>query len=66
MATAVAAVSDEPVTTLPPLYDCIDPDTLDALFPGDATTGNVSFSYDSFRVAVTAAENIQVYDQTSS
>lgn len=64
--TAVTAVSDEPVTALPPLYATVDPDALDALFPDDATTGNVTFSYDGFLVVVTAAETVQVYEDSSS
>lgn len=64
--TAVAAVSDDPVMTLPPLYECLDPDALDSLFPESTRNGNVTFTYNGFLVVVTATETVQVYDESSS
>ena len=63
---AVAATSDEPVMELPSLYESIDPDVLDALFPESATDGSIAFSYNDFLVVVTATDTVQVYDEASS
>lgn len=54
---AVTAVSGDDPTEIPPLYDVIDPDALDALFPADdeRTTDSerrVEFTYDGYRVIV--------------
>jgi hypothetical protein len=63
--TAVAAVADERVVDLPPLYEWVDPEALDALFP-DETTGPVSFSYYGYLVVVTADGTVQVYEESTS
>ena len=63
--TAVAAVSDDPVMDLPPLYGAVDPDALDDLFHDDATSGYVGFSYDGFLVLVTADGTVEVHEQSS-
>ncbi|WP_339104126.1 HalOD1 output domain-containing protein [Haloterrigena salinisoli] len=53
---AVASASEADPTSLPPLYDAIDPDALDATFESTASqpgeTRRVSFSYGGFDVAV--------------
>jgi hypothetical protein len=51
----VAAVTDRPVTALPPLYDVVDPEDLDALCASGERGGRalvVRFSYEGFRVVV--------------
>ena len=43
--------------SLPPLYECVDPEALDGLFGdsrGDASRLGVSFDYHGYRVAVEA------------
>jgi len=42
---AVSASTGRPVTDLPPLYDAVDPDALDALFAGRSVDGRVRFRY---------------------
>ncbi|RQH02669.1 hypothetical protein EA472_05060 [Natrarchaeobius oligotrophus] len=51
----VAAASDRSVTQLPPLYDVIDPDALEALVESTRTHSTrltTLFSYAGFRIAV--------------
>lgn len=52
--TTVAALADVPADELPPLYDSIDPDALDALFDssGDRSDLQLSFSYFEYDVTV--------------
>lgn len=61
--TVVGAVAGVALVDLPPLYDHVDPDALDALFTTGATCGNVVFRYDGFVVVVTADERVEVYDE---
>ena len=54
---AVATVADTEPTELEPLYDCVDPDALDALFrplseDRPRSHGRLSFSLDEYEVAV--------------
>lgn len=56
---AVAADSDSSITELPPLYDVIDPDALDALFSPsidtpDRSVKSVRFRYAGFLIDVSA------------
>lgn len=56
---AVAAVTGESATTLPPLFDAIEPDALDSLVAharrkGSAGDHRISFSYAGFDVTVRA------------
>ncbi len=60
---AVAAVSNRRVEALPRLSDVVDPDALDALFADRPTPGLVTFRYAGFVVVVTAAGEVQVYDE---
>ncbi|ELY30155.1 hypothetical protein C500_09384 [Natrialba magadii ATCC 43099] len=56
---AVSAVADRDPTELPPLYETIDPDALDALLSEQTETGvrpEVSFSYDGYAVTVVRTE----------
>ena len=54
---AVASVADTEPTELEPLYDCVDPDALDALFrplseDRPRSHGRLSFSLDEYDVTV--------------
>lgn len=50
---SVSAAENATPTELPPLYETIDPDALNALFAGrGATTGSVVFQYHGYTVAV--------------
>lgn len=55
----VAATADTDVLNLPPLYDAVDPDALDALVSG-MTEGAVSFTYAGHEVTVTSDETVTV------
>lgn len=51
-----------------PLYDVIDPDALEELFPSDsdgrpACRGHVSFEYGDFHVEVTSDREVRVRDR---
>lgn len=63
--TAVGAVSDTAVTTLPPLYGSLDPDELGSLFSDSTRDGNVAFTYNGFLVVVTAPDSVRI-DEPSS
>lgn len=54
---AVADVDDVDPTELPPLYEAIDPDALDAVFRG-RSDGSVTFDYSGY--TVTVRENAEV------
>ena len=56
---AVTAETGTDATTLPPLYDVIDPDALDALFQG-RDGGAVSFDYAGDAVTVRAGTTISL------
>ncbi|MFW5937794.1 MAG: HalOD1 output domain-containing protein [Halanaeroarchaeum sp.] len=58
---AVAAVTGRDPTSLPRLYDAIDPDALDALLDGDvAPSLQVRFEYAGVRVVVERDRVIRV------
>jgi hypothetical protein len=46
-------------TELPPLYDTIDPEALDALLTADAV-GHLTFEYLGYEVTVTAPDHITI------
>lgn len=51
----VAAVTDQEVTQLPPLYDAIEPEALDSLIKSDATNSSaleIRFTYAGQRVII--------------
>ncbi|WP_306053037.1 HalOD1 output domain-containing protein [Natronococcus wangiae] len=52
--TAVSALADVPAGELPPLYDYVDPDALNALFAAsdDGSDLRLSFSYLEYDVTV--------------
>lgn len=64
---AIAAKADvEPTELDLPLYDAIDPDALDHLFPTDeegrpATRGHLTFSYADFVVRITSDRRVRVF-----
>lgn len=56
---AVADRADADPADLPPLYDAIDPDALDALF-GEGRPGRVSFPYAGYEVTVVGRDRVTV------
>lgn len=56
---AVATATDTDPLELPPLYDAVDPDALDAMVEGMAD-GRVSFTYAGCEITVTAEGAISV------
>ena len=61
----VAAVENTPPTELtPPLYDVVDPESLDKVFAGKASLGKVVFNYNSYEVSVEADGYVAVKDHT--
>lgn len=66
---AVSSFADREPTELPPLYEAIDTDALDALF--EPRTGasdrscRVSFVFDEFRVTIENSERIVVESGTT-
>lgn len=57
---AVRAGSETALTDLPPLYDAIDPDALNAMFSGRGTDGWVKFRYAGHVVTVHADRTVEV------
>ncbi|ADB60221.1 hypothetical protein Htur_1333 [Haloterrigena turkmenica DSM 5511] len=61
---AVASASETDPTAIPPLYDAIEPDALDATFESASSqpgaTRRVSFSYDGFDVTVDGGPAVTV------
>ena len=63
---AVAAVENTPPAELtPPLYDVVDPEALDKLFPGKPPLGKVVFNYNSYEVSVDADGYVAVMDHSA-
>ncbi|QSW97905.1 HalOD1 output domain-containing protein [Haloterrigena alkaliphila] len=62
--TAIAAKRDVEPTELPPLYESIDPDALDALFaptrPGGPRRGRLEFTYDGHQVLVECGSDLEI------
>ncbi|WP_256392459.1 HalOD1 output domain-containing protein [Natronoarchaeum rubrum] len=63
---AVAAISNTAATRLPPLYETVDPDTLDGLFPPEATGGELRFDYAGYAVVVSSTGTIELHETTDS
>jgi len=63
---AVATVSNTAATALPPLYHVVDPDTLNRLFPADATDGELRFDYAGYAVVVGSNGTIKLHELTDS
>lgn len=61
---AVAAKRSVPVSTLPPLYDAVEPDAMEALL--DHRRGNASieirFSFAGYRVIVSQSGIVRVFE----
>jgi len=61
---AVAEAKDvDPVDLTERLYDCIDPDALDSLFPPQQTAGTVAFPMAGCRVEIEGGRVILVTDR---
>ncbi|ELZ14904.1 hypothetical protein C477_19217 [Haloterrigena salina JCM 13891] len=62
--TAVAAERDVEPTELPPLYESIDPDALDALFEPTRTSGprrgRLEFTYDGHAIVVECGSDLEI------
>ncbi|WP_226005518.1 HalOD1 output domain-containing protein [Natrinema salinisoli] len=62
--TAAATYRNADPTDLPPLYEWVDPDALDALFAptqrGGSRGGRFEFTYDGLRVAVDCADDVSI------
>ena len=62
--TAIATKRDVEPTELPPLYESIDPDALDALFAptrtGGPRRGRLEFTYDGHDVVVECDEGLEI------
>jgi len=59
----VATVTERPATSLPPLYDAVDPAALDALCAPERPAGRdvrVSFSYEGFAVTVHRSGRVEL------
>lgn len=56
----VSDATEMSVAELPPLYDAIDPDALDALFFSRDTDGYVEFQYAGHTVTVSADRTMEV------
>lgn len=63
---AVATASNTEATRLPPLYDTVDPDTLDRLFPPEATGGELWFDYAGFAVVVGSNGTVELHETADS
>ena len=55
----VATATDSDPLELPPLYEAIDPDTLDSLVEGMAD-GELSFAYAGYQVSVDSVGTVSV------
>lgn len=68
---AVAEFRDVDTVELPPLYDVVDPDALDALFDSTETNssrreGTVEFVYAGVSVRVDASGSVEVASEVDS
>ncbi|WP_209438485.1 HalOD1 output domain-containing protein [Natronococcus sp. JC468] len=59
--TELAERTDAEPTTLPPLYEAIDPQALNELFRGDRS-GRVRFEYAGYEVTVDGTERVRIDD----
>ncbi|WP_372479942.1 HalOD1 output domain-containing protein [Halomicrobium sp. HM KBTZ05] len=57
---AVSSHTGQPVMELPPLYEAVDPDALDALFSGRQTLGVLTFAYAGHDVTVRTDQTVDV------
>ncbi|NIC00981.1 HalOD1 output domain-containing protein [Halobacterium sp. R2-5] len=61
--TKIAEENNAGVTALPPLYDTIDPEKLDALIQS-LEDGSISFTYAGYEVTVTSEKEVTIADPT--
>lgn len=61
---AVANRADVQVTELPPLYDFLDPDALNAVVRSNAADLELSFSFAGYRVTVESDSTVQVRQES--
>lgn len=64
LVTAVADFANSDPLELQPLYETIDPDTLDEFVGGDELPdvgGTISFTYEDFEVTVYASGLLEIY-----
>lgn len=54
------AEGSDPVELTPPLYQVIDPDSLESLFDNKQALGKVVFNYNSYQVSVFTDEYVSV------
>jgi hypothetical protein len=59
----VATAAADDVTELPPLYETIDPDALEALLDSSPPDTWISFSYHGFVVTVTGDRTVSLSDE---
>jgi len=62
---AVATTSNADPLELPPLYDAVDPDALDALVTGIAD-GKVMFAYAGYEVTLTSEGAVTIEETTAT
>jgi hypothetical protein len=62
IAQRVAAVTDQEVRELPPLYDTIDSDLLESLFnsAGESSSLEIRFTYAGQRVIIDESEVVRI------
>jgi len=57
---AVSSHTGQSVMELPPLYEAVDPDALDALFSGRQTLGVLTFAYAGHDVTIRTDQTVDV------
>lgn len=62
IAYSVAAVSGSSTNDLPPVYDSVDTDALQAFLDSLESDGHVVFSYHDYEVAVYPDRTIEIYE----
>lgn len=60
---AIAAVSDSPVTDVPPLYEVIDPDALESLFTTRQAGAFLAIRFNGYLVYVRANGRVRLYQE---
>ncbi len=60
LTSVVAETTGESLQSMRPVYDAVDLDAIDGLFPDDGTQGRVTFAYDSYFVHVLSREEVVI------
>lgn len=55
----------DPLELEPPLYDAINPESLDALFKRDTVDGRLTFEWQGYRIDVTANGSIDLANKST-